>query len=631
MFPFNTFPKASRGRANPSTPFEPLEGRQLLSTTPACAPAGPGGGGPPADTIAFSLAPAAVQTGLTTLATTDGLTAPTTTTDVALGNRDGVETYSVTISSTGTVSTLTVNAAGTPVTAPTQSTTTFGALATAPAAEITAIATAKSLTAPTASTVVNVTTTAAGAVTYSVALTGDGSATPVTSTAAVNPGTIMFVSPPDGGFAVTVDAAGDPGGDQQLPFSVFSTTIQNALNAGAPTGATALAATSTQTVAVKTSDGITTYATTFDVSGTDTTVTVDAAGAAVTPASKATVDFSTIPAAAQTELQALATAKGYTGTIATTQSVTAYTETGGATTLYAVTLGVTDTTTTRVSTTDTHDVTFVSDASGNPTTLDMGDAGPGSAGGSPGDPGGHREGGGPGGGGDWNGGPPSDGSGSTTTGSAGGTASSTVSKASSTAVSSASAAGAIATVLSIDTAATPTLGASLTLFASALTNATVLADLVTLRTDAATLKATVKGLSKANAATLKADEKGISAAVKAIGAPLTAAEKTLKTDTAKQSAVLKADQKAIRKDAKNATALSADKAKLSTDESSAYAALSADLDALKALIAADAGVTAAESKLSTDLPTVASEQSTVVSAYGQLQVDIGTALAAEAT
>ena len=237
MFPFSKLPKAGHGTRNTQTTvdLEPLENRQLLSAT-AAAGAAFAPGGRALDTIAFSLAPAAVQNGLTSLATADGLTDPAATDKVSLGNRDGVETYSVTIRSTGTVSQLTVDAAGQPVTAPAQTTTTFGALATAPAAEITAIATAKSLTAPTSATVVNVTTTAAGAVTYSVALAGDGTATPVASTAAVNPGTIMRVSPIGGGFAVMVDAAGNPVGNQQLPFSVFSTTIQSALNAGRARG-----------------------------------------------------------------------------------------------------------------------------------------------------------------------------------------------------------------------------------------------------------------------------------------------------------------------------------------------------------------------------------------------------------
>ncbi len=628
MFPFSKLPKAGHGTRTTQTTvdLEPLENRQLLSAT-AAAGAAFAPGGRALDTIAFSLAPAAVQNGLTSLATADGLTDPAATDKVSLGNRDGVDTYSVTIRSTGTVSQLTVDAAGQPVTAPTQTTTTFGALATAPAAEITAIATAKSLTAPTSATVVNVTTTAAGAVTYSVALTGDGTAVPVTSTAAVNPGTIMRVSPIGGGFAVMVDAAGNPVGNQQLPFSVFSTTIQSALNAGAPTGATALAATSTQAVSVKTSDGVTTYSTKFTVSGTDTTVTVNAAGAAVTLASRTTADFSTVPAAAQTALQALATAEGYTGTIATTTPVTVHTETGGTTTLYAVTLSVTDTTTT--SSTATHDETLVVDAAGNPTVtaMDEGLGGPGF--------GGPIFGGGgfaPGGfGGDGHGGhqgPPSDDSGSGGSSSGSTTSTVTSAKASGTGVSSVVSSSALATVLAGVTPTTPTLGASIGLFASALTNATVLADLVQLRSDADTLKSAIKGLSKAGTATLKADEKGIATAIKAMSGTLAPGKKTLKTDAARDAALLKADQKAVAKVGSNATALAAARAKLATDRAAAYAALSADVDALKSLIDANAGVTAAQAKLATDLPTVATAQTAVESDASQLQTDIGTALSA---
>src|SRR5437660_7586511 len=46
-------------------------------------------------TIQFSQAPAAVQSGLKSLASTDNVTAPTATTIVILGNFNGVETYSI--------------------------------------------------------------------------------------------------------------------------------------------------------------------------------------------------------------------------------------------------------------------------------------------------------------------------------------------------------------------------------------------------------------------------------------------------------------------------------------------------------------------------------------------------------
>src|SRR5438309_1847638 len=51
-------------------------------------------------TITYAEAPSAVQTGLTSLAGTDGVTAPTSTTTVKLGNANGVETYTVDVQGT---------------------------------------------------------------------------------------------------------------------------------------------------------------------------------------------------------------------------------------------------------------------------------------------------------------------------------------------------------------------------------------------------------------------------------------------------------------------------------------------------------------------------------------------------
>ena len=52
--------------------------------------------------IQFSQAlPSAVQSGLTTLASTDGLTAPAATDTVYFGNSNGIETYSLVIISSG--------------------------------------------------------------------------------------------------------------------------------------------------------------------------------------------------------------------------------------------------------------------------------------------------------------------------------------------------------------------------------------------------------------------------------------------------------------------------------------------------------------------------------------------------
>ncbi len=627
MFPFHGFRKAKpQTSRRPNRPagvagFEPLEGRQLLSATPAAdhhghgdhghghggsfGGGGPGGGGGPSSTIAFSLAPAAVQTGLDALATTDGLADPTATTKVALGNTGGVETYTVTLTATGTVSRLTVDAAGDPVTAPTQTTTTFANLPAAASAEVTAIATAKGLTAPASTDTVNVSTTSAGAVTYSVGLASTD--------------TSDDAFPHD--VNVQVDASGNPVGDQELPFSVFSTAVQAALNAGAPTGATALAATATQAVDVRTSDGITTYSTTFTVTGTTTTVTVNAAGAAVTAASHTTADFSAIPTAAQTELQTLAVAEGYSGTIPTTQTVTVYIATGGSPVLYAVTLSVTDTsTTTSTGSTGTHDQTFVVDASGNPTTLPEGQGGGFGFGGF--GFGGFGFGGFSFGRfGDGGFGPTGS---TTTTTTSTGTSTSTAAKStglatSSTALTGRAAAGTYAGLTSVN----PTLAAALAGLGVA-PDAAVSADLAQLRTDAAALKADLKGLSKADAATYKADEKALAVATKA-AAGSTAA---LRADAAKYAGTLRADEATIRKDHASATALATAQAKLAADEAAAFAALSADLDALRALVSANAGVTAAQAKLATDLPTVAAAQTAVQTDADQIVTDLGTQLTA---
>jgi hypothetical protein len=310
-----------------------------------------GGFGRQIDSIAFDLTPTAVQSGLTSLAGTDGLTAPTSTQLVHLGNSNGVETYSLDYTTTGTQSRITVDENGHPVTAPT--TITWADLSgtgassdAAAAAEITTIATALSLTAPTDTTVVNVSTTASGSV-YSVRLSSSSS----TSTSTEY----------DPGRTITVDSNGNPVGNQNIPFSTLPSTIQGYINANLPTGATALDPTSTQTVNVRTIDGVATYATRFTTTGTTSTVTVDLAGDVVTPTAPTTETFSAIPQLAQTELQALATAEGVTATIATTQTVKVFAELNG-TTVYSVTLSDTDSTTS-----DTYNITVSSDQLGDPT------------------------------------------------------------------------------------------------------------------------------------------------------------------------------------------------------------------------------------------------------------------------
>ncbi|MDB5358448.1 MAG: hypothetical protein JWN24_4901 [Phycisphaerales bacterium] len=308
---------------------------------------GDSGGG--VDTITFSQAPSVVQTGLTTLASKDGLAAPTSTQTVHLSNSNGVESYTLDFTSTGTTTKITVDQNGNAVTAPTQSTTTWATLSGTGAgsnakasAEISAIVTALGLTAPTSTTTVNVSTASDGTVTYSANLAGSSATGEHDAT------------------QVSVDSNGNPVGRQTLPFSVIPTAIQNGFNNNLPTGATALAATSTQNVDVQTVNGLTFYSTTFIASGTTTTVTVNSAGALTSLPSTTDTTFSTLPAAAQTELQTLANADGFSGTIGSGQAVTAYNE-GNGTTVYSVTLSATN------SSSQTVTITVSADQAGNPT------------------------------------------------------------------------------------------------------------------------------------------------------------------------------------------------------------------------------------------------------------------------
>lgn len=302
-----------------------------------------------ANTIQFSEAPAAVQTGLDNLAATDKLAAPTSTQTVFLGNSRGVETFTVDITGTGADTRLTVDQNGSAVTAPTNSSTTFGAITnSAVTKEISAIATALSLTAPTSSTTVTVSTAANGASTYTVRLSNS------TATSWRNRGT-----------TISVDSNGNPVGNENIPFSAIPTAIQNGLNSNRPAGAAALAVNSTQTVDVRTANGMTTYSTTFTRSGTQMTVTVNATGQLTKLPSHSTTQFQNIPAAAQKELQTLATADGVSGTISSTQTVDVYDEANG-TTIYSVTLIASKTGSSGH--TYTYEITVAVDQNGNPTT-----------------------------------------------------------------------------------------------------------------------------------------------------------------------------------------------------------------------------------------------------------------------
>ncbi len=356
-------------------------------------------------TIEFSQAPTAVQTGLTALASTDGLTAPTSTQIVYLGNRDGIESYTLDYSATGTTTRITVDQNGNAVTAPTTSSTTWATLSgsgtgsnSAAAAEITAIATALGVTAPTDTTTVDVSATAAGVSTYTVKL----------ANTATNSSTLGNQDQ----TTISVDSNGNPAGNQKIPFSTLPGAIQTAINGNVPTGDTALDSTSTQTVSVRTENGVTTYSVTFTGTGTQTVVTVNSGGTLTNLPSLTTVDFDTIPSAAQTELQTLATADGYTGTISTTQSVGAFDEGNGAT-IYTVHLSSSSTDSSGSAITLA--LTLSVDQNGNPTVSPSGGGMGGGCGGGDmgGGPGGFAGGQGDGGSVYFAGSDPSTGSGST--------------------------------------------------------------------------------------------------------------------------------------------------------------------------------------------------------------------------
>jgi hypothetical protein len=313
--------------------LENLENRRLLSH-------GHGGGGHLINTIEFDQAPAAVQSGLNALATADNLSAPSATQSVFLGNSNGTETYSLRMTGTGTVTQITVDVAGNPITAPTKSSTTFDSVGnTAVTDEFNAIATALGATAPAASDKVNVTTTAV----YTMRL--------VTTT----------TSGHSRGISVSVDANGNPVGNEQLPFSAIPAAIQTALNTNAPSGATPLASDATDRVSVRTANGVTTYTVKFTATGTTTSVTVNAGGQLTSLPSTSSTTFSAIPIAAQTELQTLATADGVSSAIATDATVRAYDEANG-TIVYSITLAAANT-----SGTGTHNITLSVDQDGNPT------------------------------------------------------------------------------------------------------------------------------------------------------------------------------------------------------------------------------------------------------------------------
>jgi hypothetical protein len=609
-----------------SSTFEPLENRRLMSGGPfgfggdhGRGPGGFGDGGA-GNSITFSLAPTAVQTGLTHLAAADNLAAPTSTELVTLGNSNGVETYSITETGTGTISRLTVDQLGDAVTAPTQTTTTWATLSgtgtgsdSAAATEISKVATALSLTAPASTDTVDVSTSSTGAVTYSIHLNANTSSSTTTSD-----GWASWLGR-DFGLDLTVDSAGNPVGNEQLPFSVFSSTIQAGLNALAPTGATALTSTSTQDVDVATIDGVVTYTTTFTASGTDSKVTVGIDGQAISLPSTTTTTFSALSSAVKTELQTLATADGVTGTIASNQSISVLTETNG-TIIYSATLSASKTS--NSGNTFTLDVTVSSDASGNPTVLPRdGQFGFGFAGNggdcSPGN----------------NGNTDDNGNTNSSGGSRNSSSAVTIAPPSSstttsgtTTASAANSIGATYTVtaklLSDATQGLGMLGGYFVEFIPATVSSTVQGDLTKLQTDQKTLASDIKALTKTEKVTLTKDEKAIAAAIQAIASTLAPLETTLKTDAKTWAATLRKDQLAIRKDRKNASALAADKTQLASDENSAFAAIVKDEGAIASAINTNSGVITAREKLATDLPTIGTAEATIQSDQSQLVADV---------
>lgn len=377
-------PRASR------TTIESLESRQLLH-----------GGmgmdkpimGQSLRVIEFADAPTAVQTGLDSLATKNGYSEIADTQKVQLNNVDGIEMYSVILKGTGTETRISVSDTGSAVSAPTRDTSTWATLNgtgegsdAEAAAAISKIATTLNLAEPTDTTPVHVITGLNGKSIYTVQLS-DSDATD------------KFRRH---GRPISVDGDGNPVGGGALPFSVFSAAVQNGLNSGAPSGATALETTLTQLVRIQTIDGVPFYTTSFTVDSVKTDVTVNTSGAMKSKPSLTDSTFGALTSTVQTALQKLATDAGYTSTIESTQAVKVYAAADGES-LYAVTL--------TISTTDdngnTRDrkLTITVDGDGNPTVLPGRGGGPGGGLHGPGmgeGPGGHGPGpgiGGPGGGG----------------------------------------------------------------------------------------------------------------------------------------------------------------------------------------------------------------------------------------
>jgi hypothetical protein len=201
---------------------------------------------------------------LTSLATADNTTIAGTQTVYIRPVNSTTTYYTVVLTpSTGTKITLTSDEDGNPVTPPTSSKTTFGDVTDAAATdELASLAAALNLTAPTSTTSVTVRTDD-GLTTYTVSL-------------APSSGTGHHVQ-------ITVDAAGNPAGNERIPFSALNSTIAGGLTSLA--SAESLTIAGTQNVLVSTSGGVTTYTVRLTSSGQSVEFTVDNTGAAATPSS----------------------------------------------------------------------------------------------------------------------------------------------------------------------------------------------------------------------------------------------------------------------------------------------------------------------------------------------------------
>jgi hypothetical protein len=348
-------------KVEPTVIIEPLEDRRLLSHGGFGfggfgfgGGGGRGGFGRGLSSVEFSQAPSKVQSGLDMLATADNLAAPTSTQTVYLGNQNGVETYTIDITGTGTQTALTVDQDGGPVTAPTNGTTTYMMVPSAVSMEASAIASALSLTVPATTASVRVSTPSGGTSVYTIELVASSTSTHTH------------------GRVFEINASGDPVGSLNLPFSAIPSSLQTALNNNRPSTATALATTSTQSVKIRTNSGVTTYSTSFTVGSATTTVTVNTGGTLTSLPSHSTTTFSTLSTTVQDAINALAADNGATGTVAGTTTVQVYDEANG-TTIYSV--NVNGSKIGFSGNSFTYNLTISVDQDGNPTTLPSGGGG----------------------------------------------------------------------------------------------------------------------------------------------------------------------------------------------------------------------------------------------------------------